>query len=625
MLKVLLVIIASFGCKAVPAAVADDTLRTSHIEGRIVISKSDVTYTGQAMGLPAEAKVAQGQYKTLRWFSFSLVNDRTSDDTLFMVNSRYGRTLNYLYNQAGELMYADTTGSQHYSRYQYFPDFPYISTIPLSRDSTYRLWLGTTNTAQGNIHLLSVGAVYEYIYQTRNRNGLQMLVNTLGIGFLSFIFLFFLFYAIVAKQRVFTLYTIYLFVALVFCFSLENEFFGYAQSLVNQLSYLRYFNETAVAWMFVFYIFFADALLDMSKQDRILKHLLRWVILLLGLYGLFQMFTQLLDVSGQVISLAAFSFRIFFLPVYVILLVIIIIRIRSPVKPFFLIANVFLLFGVVVSVAIDFTIGILHLGMHEIYSGTVLQVGIVGETICFSFALGYYSQLIRKQRDEKVIAQAEMEKRIQQISIRSLEAQMNPHFLFNGINAVRDLMMKDQKEEALNYMNALALLLRTSLINGRKDSISLADELESVKHYLSIERLRLGTGFHFDIKVDESINLHEIEVPPRLLQPIVENAIKHGLRPSGKEQKNITISLEGQQQRYYLTVTDNGIGLSKSHILRAEDPLKSTMLGLSMTLERLAIYNEREGVGIKMEVKEVASDNGEVMGTAVRFIFSDNE
>ncbi|GEM_PF-5366778 len=561
--------------------------------------------------------------KGLYWHSFVIANEKTSADTLFIANSRYDLTLTYTYSETGKLMHSDTTGLGNTYR-QYFDDLPYISIVPLAQNAVSRVYIGRQSGGFQNIQLFTEKGIYKYIYSLRNRSGLQMLINTLGIGFLSFIFLFFLFYSIVAKQKLYTLYTLYLFMALFFCLSMYNELAGYAQVWVNRFLFIRYFNECAVAFMFVFYIYFGDQLLEISKQRKLLKNIFKTSIIALILYGSFHFICQLARLQGSFIETSYFYFRMIFLPVYVVILILIIVQVKSPLKPFLLIANFFLLSGVIASVWIDFTVGILRIGIHEIYPGAILQMGIVGETICFSLALGYYSQLIRRQRDEKIRSQEEIEKRIQQISVQSLEAQMNPHFLFNGINAVRDLVMKNQNNDALNYMNAFALLLRNSLINSRKEFISLFDELESIKHYLTIEQLRSGSDIGFEITIDNGINPHEIDIPPRLLQPIVENSIKHGLKPSKKAVKNVTIALTENNDELHLTVVDNGIGLSNSVKIRAEDPLKNTNLGLKLTFDRLAIYNEKQDKNIRLVMNELVTDEGEICGTEARFIITNN-
>lgn len=597
--------------------VGGDTIRITEIKDHSIFQATAAPMVYEYLPHEIKDRAPKGLY----WYSFVVTNEGSAAKTLFIINDRYELTLNYTYSASGELIHSNTTGLG-YTYDQYFDDLPYISTIPVPRNAVSRVYMGYQSGGSQKIQLSTEEGIYKYIYSLRYRSGLQMLINTLGIGFLSFIFLFFLFYSIVAKQKLYTLYTLYLFMALFFCLSMYNELAGYAQVWINRFLFIRYFNEVAVAFMFVFYIYFGDQLLEISKQRKLLKRIFNISIIALALYGTFHFICQVAQLSGPFIETSYSYFRIVFLPVYVIILFLIIVQIKSPLKPFFLIANFFLLSGVIASVWIDFTVDILRVGIHEIYPGAILQMGIVGETICFSLALGYYSQLIRRQRDEKIRSQEEIEKRIQQISVQSLEAQMNPHFLFNGINAVRDLVMKNQNHEALNYMNSFALLLRNSLVNSRKEFISLFDELESIKHYLTIEKLRSGSDIDFDITVENDINLHDIDVPPRLLQPIVENAIKHGLRPSKKTIKNVTIAVKENNDELHLIISDNGIGLSNSLKIKTEDPLKNANLGLKLTFDRLAVYNEKQDKNITLVMNELVTDEGEIWGTEARFIIT---
>lgn len=612
----LLLPLLTWCCTLQAAGLLPDTLRTDQLDVCMQVRL-------QASGNPALPVWQGGDTAGIRqvrhWVTFVVRHEGSTRDTVFLVNDRYRITWMVARAPDGGVNYLNATGLGKRVGTQRFPDFPHIAAIPLAANTELQVFVGTEAAPAGTMPVYSAEGIYRYIYELRSSSGLQIMINTLGLGFLSFVFIFFLFYSLVARQRLYTLYTLYLGMALFFCLTMHNELAGYAQTWINQFAFLRRYNESAVALMFVFYIFFGDQLLEISRQSRLLGRIFRWVAVALVGYGTFHLICRTFGIAAPLVTASYVYFRLIFLPVYAGILVLIILQVRSPLKPFLLIANGCLLAGVTASVAVDLTSGIWTVGHHVIYPGAILQLGIVGETICFSLALGYYAQLIRRQRDERAIAQSEMEKRLMQVSARSLEAQMNPHFLFNGLNVVRDLVMKGEKEHALKYMNTLAVLLRTSLINSRKEYITLAEELESTRHYLAIEQLRLGSDFTFTVQADPDSDLQETEVPPRMLQPIVENAVRHGLRPSQKPRKTIDITVARHNGTLTVSVADNGIGLHHSDRIRAEDPLKGTRMGLALTRERLALFNERQERQWHMEAREQVSKAGEVQGTVVTF------
>src|SRR5690606_12034236 len=132
--------------------------------------------------------------------------------------------------------------------------------------------------------------------------------------------------------------------------TMQNELAGYAQTWMNEFSLLRQYNESAVAWMFVFYIHFGDQLLDISKQSKLLRQVLSCTVILLILYGLFHLVCQSFGLWLSIAEGSYVYFRLFFIPVYIFILALIILKVKNPLKPFLLIANFCLLTGVIASV-----------------------------------------------------------------------------------------------------------------------------------------------------------------------------------------------------------------------------------------------------------------------------------
>ena len=146
---------------------------------------------------------------------------------------------------------------------------------------------------------------------------------------------------------------------------------------------------------------------------------------------------------------------------------------------------------------------------------------------------------------------------------RLLRAQMNPHFIFNSLCAIQDLVLADKPQRANAFLTKIARLMRNILENSREEFISLDKEIETLKLYLDVQQLRFENGFVYDITVDQKINPENFSVPPMLAQPCVENSIEHGLLP-GRENGRINLTYTLSDGVIMLEVTDNGVGREKA-------------------------------------------------------------
>ncbi len=146
---------------------------------------------------------------------------------------------------------------------------------------------------------------------------------------------------------------------------------------------------------------------------------------------------------------------------------------------------------------------------------------------------------------------------------RLLRAQMNPHFIFNSLCAIQDLIMADKPQKANAFLTKIARLMRNILENSREEYIPLEKEIETLRYYMDVQQLRFETGFEYNISVDQSIDPENISVPPMLAQPCVENSIEHGLLPM-KGNGKIGVSYSLREGLVMLEVTDNGIGRQKA-------------------------------------------------------------
>ncbi|SEN04469.1 Tetratricopeptide repeat-containing protein [Mucilaginibacter gossypiicola] len=191
-----------------------------------------------------------------------------------------------------------------------------------------------------------------------------------------------------------------------------------------------------------------------------------------------------------------------------------------------------------------------------------------------------------KKRRDALQAQKDLalQAKVNETETKVLRLQMNPHFIFNSLNAISNYMIKNDVKTADYFLSKFAGLMRGILENSQEKEISLADELKMTEMYMHLEAIRLNNKFSFSLQVDDGINEEDVLVPPLILQPFVENSIWHGLAPK-KENGKIVIAVNSEQHLLRLTVTDDGVGRSNS-----ENKQKRS-LGVKITADRLALLN----------------------------------
>ncbi len=177
-------------------------------------------------------------------------------------------------------------------------------------------------------------------------------------------------------------------------------------------------------------------------------------------------------------------------------------------------------------------------------------------------------------------------KRVMELENKAIRSQMNPHFVFNALNSIQALINHHRIAKANLYLSKFALLLRRILKNSQHFQLSLNDELELIGNYCEIEQLR--TSFHWEIKIDKEVEPEMIKIPGMLIQPLVENAIVHGLIPK-KEDKNLIIYLHLIEGRLVIRVVDNGIGIQNGEQVRTS----GNDLGIKLIKEKLAMLTNQ--------------------------------
>ncbi|MBZ4188721.1 sensor histidine kinase [Niabella beijingensis] len=182
------------------------------------------------------------------------------------------------------------------------------------------------------------------------------------------------------------------------------------------------------------------------------------------------------------------------------------------------------------------------------------------------------------------------------LELQAIQSQLNPHFMFNALGSVQYLMNNNEKQKADHYLTEFSALLRSSLSNNEKEMIPLSEELQVLESYIALEQLRFG--FRYECTIDTQIAAATIPVPTLLMQPLVENAIKHGLSPL-REKGLLKIGIQLQERDLLIVILDNGSGFTQKQLY--------TGLGTKLVKERIAIL-KRNGHSIELSFSSNESD-----------------
>lgn len=228
--------------------------------------------------------------------------------------------------------------------------------------------------------------------------------------------------------------------------------------------------------------------------------------------------------------------------------------------------------------------------------------------------------VIVKLREKRLVKEqkvkSEFRERLTSSEMKALRSQMNPHFLYNSLNAIRLFVLQNDSDNAEKYLVKFARLMRLILDNSRQDWINLGSEVEQLQLYLELEQLRFDNKFDFAVQVDPSLHKENTSVPPMIIQPYIENSILHGI--AHKIDKGlITVTIQPSNGHLECIVEDNGVGRDKAQELKSKKLTTHKSVGLQVTKERLQLISERTGKAAGVEVVDLYNDAQEAVGTKV--------
>ncbi|MEO8235117.1 MAG: histidine kinase [Flavobacterium sp.] len=231
----------------------------------------------------------------------------------------------------------------------------------------------------------------------------------------------------------------------------------------------------------------------------------------------------------------------------------------------------------------------------------------------------YKFQISKIQKKNKLaLDKINLEKNLNQSKLKAIKSQMNPHFFYNALNTLQSYILSNEKKQAIEYLSKFSNLTRTILEMTEKETISINEEIKTLKLYLDIEKARFEDDFTYIIILKSEIEAENIKIPSMLLQPYVENAIKHGLlHKQGKKELKITFELNNDLLQ--ISIDDNGIGRQKSAELNTIKNKNHNSFATEAMQNRINLLNQYTHKNISIDFIDKTNPLEQALGTTVIF------
>ena len=253
----------------------------------------------------------------------------------------------------------------------------------------------------------------------------------------------------------------------------------------------------------------------------------------------------------------------------------------------------------------------------------ILIIGL----ICLIVVSGFIFRTIvlrrKNERDLRELAENELQiqrleyqKKLSELEMQALRAQMNPHFIFNSLSAINLFILENNKLQASEYLSKFSRLIRLILQNSQEAFIPLERELEALQLYLELESLRFENKFEYKIITEDDLDTTGIKVPPLIMQPYVENAIWHGLMHK-KGMGHLEIELYVDGNILFCKITDNGVGRKQAAAIAGKSATKHKSMGLRITAGRIAMLQNKNGNESPVSISDLVNPDESAGGTEV--------
>lgn len=597
-------------------------------EGLIDVTQNTTLFIDSTSNLSIE-KADKQTFKPLKDFAFSqlsteyyqynfwlklTVNNPTDTIINVLFTTGVHKSVDVFRKQGGAFVKIQTTNQTlRPNQRPYKFDESYL---PLKFDpkQSYELFIKVTEHPQLyfklTTKLVSYAAEYEDKIRAFDDEYIYFVHDGIYISILFFVatYMFIMFF--IEHKRYYLYYGFYLLFLVLFGFwAVEHS--PYITLIFSYLPSLKFSanNNTYLLITNIFYYLFHYEFLDLPKiAPKFSKVLVRYIRFLIGLLVIDTFINFVLNdysLGGKIWILTQPLIAIFGIYGTIQLY-----RLKGPLVRFIQIGSTALIMGAIIGFVEQLLlIKPANNVLMRLAPSLGLNYAVLIEIFCFSMALAYKTWISQRNRNRLI-------RSIKESELRTLRSQINPHFIFNSLNSIKAYILKDRQLEASEYLTDFSTLMRAILQQSKDKFISLTDELETTLLYVKLENLRFEEGFTFNYFLDENIKPDEILIPPMLLQPYIENAIKHGLM--GKTDNRILdLSIKPKSvDEIIITIDDNGIGREQAS-LRRKNTLKHQSMGMSINDERVQLLGITNDLHIEIEIIDKKLPDGHAGGTTV--------
>ena len=215
-----------------------------------------------------------------------------------------------------------------------------------------------------------------------------------------------------------------------------------------------------------------------------------------------------------------------------------------------------------------------------------------------------------RRRIRDIRQRADIDKQLSQTEMKALQAQMNPHFIFNSLNSIREMILNNENKDASHYLSKFAHLIRMTLDQSSQPLVSLRNTADYLQRYMEMEQVR-NSLLTYTITIDDTINIDESFIPPMLIQPIIENGLWHGVSASNKE-IHINVNFKKEGELLICMVEDNGVGVNWSLKNKTINGRTHHSHGISNIKNRIKLLNEKYNLNCSVSIqdkKEIDENN----------------
>jgi ligand-binding sensor domain-containing protein len=243
----------------------------------------------------------------------------------------------------------------------------------------------------------------------------------------------------------------------------------------------------------------------------------------------------------------------------------------------------------------------------------VKSIALIALLSALIFVVFRYTRMSEGKKNKEMA----LRQMVSKLELEAIRSQINPHFIFNCLNAIQNVILKRDYDGASYFINQFAVLMREGLELSKENFISIKEEVAFIGNYMEVEKLRLSNSFNYKIVVDEALSASKALIPAFVIQPLVENSINHGIRLLRNQTGEVSVSFIAEKDAVRIVIDDNGIGFNQSQKIKDEMLTFHHSKGMGLVHQRIHQMNELYGKEITLSVKDKSELDANQQGTTV--------